>query len=446
MTEKLALCASCVLWVLTGCGGDSSQCKIGDSSTCDNGRVCESYTDGSGSHNACFAPTLLTGQVTNALSGGAIAGARVVAIDGDSHAATAPAATTDANGNYSVRILAPPRTAGGQQLFTLRVSAASYQDFPSGIRVALPITVAFADAKGAATVTGPEDVALLPIANAPAGSIAGAVTATNHAGVLVVAEDGSGAGRSGISDADGNYVIFNVPAGTYSVSGYLIGAQFASTAGVAVAQARVTVNLSQTGAASGVLTGSLTYVAGADTSRQTAVVLRLRATREVPPGFQAPAQNSMPYRLEGIPDGTFDVLAAFPNDQLVKDPDPGQAGTGTPTVTFAGGNTIDAGSFKVTDAVDMTQPDANQQVAGTPTFSWSEYPQTSHYLVQVFDGDGNTIWALDNIPRSTSLTYAGPALQPGLFYQWRITSFAQSAGTPRPISSSEDLRGVWQAK
>ena len=63
----------------------------------------------------------------------------------------------------------------------------------------------------------------------------------------------------------------------------------------------------------------------------------------------------------------------------------------------------------------------------------------------MFDSQGTPIWSQDNIPRSTSLAYAGPALESGGYYQWRITSFAVSTGTTtRPISQSEDLRGVWQ--
>jgi hypothetical protein len=137
-------------------------------------------------------------------------------------------------------------------------------------------------------------------------------------------------------------------------------------------------------------------------------------------------------------------LAAFPNDHLVKDPDPGQAGTATPTATFAG-NTVDVGTFKITDPVDMVGPDANARMTGTPTFSWTAYPQTNHYEIEVFNAQGILVWSLDNIPRSTSLPYGGPPLDAGSYYQWRITAYAQTSNTvSRPISRSEDLRGVWQ--
>jgi hypothetical protein len=432
------------LAVAAGCGDDKLKaCTVGDASSCSGGKVCEAYTDGSGAHAACFAPTLLSGKVTDSTSHAPIAGARVVALDGDSHAATGTVSTTDAMGNYSVRVIAV-RMASVSKSFTLRVSASRYLDFPSGIRVALPITVSYGAPTAAATVTGPEDVALSPIAQPPAGAIAGTVTGAHASGVLVVAAS-TGQALSAVTDASGSYVIFNVPDGNYAVSGYFVGANYQAASGVVVAGAlKSGVDLAQTGSATGVLTGSLSYVAGAPTAQMTAVVLRLISTHEVPPGLEVPAGNSTPYSLEGVPDGSYEVLAAFPNDGLVKDPDPGQGGTATPTVTFNGGGTQDVGSFKITDPVAITGPDADQSVTGTPNFGWTAYPSTDHYRVDVFDSEGNLIWSQDNIT-GTSLAYGGSTqLVSGDFYQWRITAFHVSNQAPRPISESEDLRGVWQ--
>jgi hypothetical protein len=440
MTPKW-LGSTIVLALLAGCGGGGKECTVGDA--CSNG-FCETYVDGSGMHNACFAPTHLAGRVTDATTGAAIAGARVVAIDGDSHAAVGPVSITDAMGNYSVRVTAP-RMSGAVKQFTLRVGAGGYQEFPGGIRIALPISVMFTDPKGAATVDGPQNVELLPLSPAPAGSIAGTVGGTQSAGVLVVASNATGA-LSTVSDASGDYVLFNVPDGTFSVHGYFVGVNFTPVDNVIVAGTRKDgVNLVSSAAATAALTGTLSYVAGADTSITTAVVLRLQATHEVPPGLQVAATNATPYQLFGVPNGTFEVLASFPTDMLVKDPDPGQAGTSTPVVTFAS-NTVDAGTFKITDPVNIIGPDANEKLSGAPTFSWNAYPQTDHYKVDVFDAQGSPIWSQDNIPRSTSLAYGGPALTAGGYYQWRITSFAvaQGATSSRPISQSEDLRGVWQ--
>jgi hypothetical protein len=442
-SERRHLTFAFVLAALAGCGGsDNKECNAGDA--CANGAFCESFVDGSGMHNACFAPTVLAGKVSDAISHAAIAGARVVAIDGDSHAAVGPVSITDVMGNYTVRVTAP-RMSGADKQFTLRVGAAGYQEFPGGIRIALPITVTFPDPKGTATVDGPQNVELMPLSPASAGSIAGKVGGTLSAGVLVVASNTSGA-YSTVSDASGDYVLFNIPDGTFSVQGYFVGVNFTPVDNVVVAGARKDgVNLMTSGVATASLTGTLSYVAGADTSLTTAVVLRLQSTHEVPPGLQVAAQNATPYQMAGVPDGTYEVLASFPTDMLVKDPDPGQAGTAIPVVTFAG-NTVDAGTFKITDPVNIIGPDANEKLTGMPTFTWTAYPQTDHYKIDVFDAQGDPIWSQDNIPRSESLAYGGPALTAGGYYQWRITSFAVAGGatTSRPISQSEDLRGVWQ--
>jgi len=431
-------------WLLAGCGNNNKECTAG--TACDNGQFCEAYTDGSGEqHNACFAPTELKGKITNAQTGAAIANARVVAIDGDSHAAVSAVALSDASGNYSVRVTAP-RQSGVDKKYTLRVSAASFEEFPSGIRIALPISVAFMDPKGAATIAGPEDVALIPMSAAPAGSITGKVSGSISAGVLVVATAGTTA-YSTVTDTSGDYVIFNVPDNTYEVRGYFIGANYTPATGVVVAGGKKEgVNLAQSGAATGVLVGTLNYVAGA-ANITTSVVLRLPTTREVPPGLEVKAMNSVQYMLNGVPDGTYEVVAAYPNDMLIKDPDPGQAGTTTPIVTFAG-NTVDAGAFKITDPVEIIGPDANAIVSGTVTCSWKAYPSTYQYKIEVFDSQGTPIWSPPNIDGGlTSLTYSGTdKLQPGFYYQWRITAFGNpTGGNPvKPISASEDLRGVWQ--
>lgn len=421
-----------------GCGNDAGECKLGDPMACKDNQVCETYSDPGGMHTSCFAPTELKGKITNADTGAAVAGARVVAIDGDSHAAVGPVSLSDASGNYVVRVEAP-RAANAKKQYTLRVAAAAFRDFPSGIRIALPITVAFADPKGAATVDGPQDVALEPIAMAPPGAIAGKVTGSTVAGVLVVAE-AAGKGQSAVSDSSGEYVIFNVPDGSYTVSGYFVGVNFTPVANVAVAGGRKDgVDLVPKGAAAGALTGTLSYVAGADTSTVTSVVLRLKSTFEVPPGLSTPAGNANPYQLAGVPDGTYDVLAAYPTDGLVKDPDPGISGTPIPTVTINGAP-VDAGAFKITDPVEIVGPDASAKVTGAPMLSWMAYPSADHYLVEVFDSQGNPVSMTDNV-MGTSLP--GPAGTPGRYYQWRITAFRKTGLKTIPTSVSEDLRGVW---
>ena len=67
---------------------------------------------------------------------------------------------------------------------------------------------------------------------------------------------------------------------------------------------------------------------------------------------------------------------------------------------------------------------------------------------RVFDAFGNEIFSEEIGPVSGSVTvthpYAGPAFEPGMFYQFRATSFREKLGDRTAISSTEDLTGVFQ--
>ncbi|MGB8223603.1 MAG: hypothetical protein WCF10_13540, partial [Polyangiales bacterium] len=62
----------------------------------------------------------------------------------------------------------------------------------------------------------------------------------------------------------------------------------------------------------------------------------------------------------------------------------------------------------------------------------------------VFDTFGEIIWSDPNIPKSTGsnpeVTYGGPPLSSGMYYQFRVTSFDVN---DRPLSRTEDLKGVF---
>ncbi len=77
-------------------------------------------------------------------------------------------------------------------------------------------------------------------------------------------------------------------------------------------------------------------------------------------------------------------------------------------------------------------------------FSWADDSSEDFYAVVVYDAFGNEVWADLDVPRVTGggvaeVDYAGPALTPGMYYQWRATSH-RVAG---PISTTEDLLGVF---
>ena len=84
----------------------------------------------------------------------------------------------------------------------------------------------------------------------------------------------------------------------------------------------------------------------------------------------------------------------------------------------------------------------------TPTFEWEDDSSEDGYEIRVFDAFGNEIWSDEIGPVSGSTTvtdtYAGPALETGLFYQFRAMSFRDKTGGRTAISSTEDLTGVFQ--
>jgi hypothetical protein len=180
--------------------------------------------------------------------------------------------------------------------------------------------------------------------------------------VLVVAASGDAA-FSGVSDRSGNFTIFNVTAGDYVVRGYAADIQL-DTEDVSVAAAPVEdVTLNQIADATAAVTGNVQIVNAAGGSL-TSVILVVADTfdenaarGEAPRGLRAPRTGapdvSGDFTIEGVPVGTYKVLAAYENDDLVRDPDLNIAGTDILTLEVPAGETAIAveASFKVTQAL-----------------------------------------------------------------------------------------------
>jgi hypothetical protein len=146
------------------------------------------------------------------------------------------------------------------------------------------------------------------------------------------------------------------------------------------------------------------------------------------------------------------VLAAFENDDLVRDPDESIGGTQIVHIEVPDsnmGNTITISTgFKVTEALAVVSPgkDAPEQVTSpTPTFIWADDSSEKAYEVIVRDAYGELIWSdeIDGVSGSATVEhiYAGPALEEGMYYQFKATSKNESGGDS--LSTTEDLRGVF---
>ncbi|MEZ4450586.1 MAG: carboxypeptidase-like regulatory domain-containing protein [Nannocystaceae bacterium] len=461
-------------------GSGAGICGIAEGGACDpseplcaGNMVCAELVEGG---DACYPPVLVKGHVFDSLTSAAIGDALVLALDEQSTAVT-DVAVTDEVGDY-VLDLPVPRESGGAPIpdlrFTLRSSADGYQTFPGGLRTALPIASSEAvDLEEGWTIqTAITDVALIALPPDQQGlaSVSGHVLADDRSsGVLVVAE-GEGAGRSAVTDRSGAYTIFNVPAGAHTVKGYAAGLQLAPV-DVAVSTAPLEdIDLSTSSAGLGSIAGNLNIV-NAPGGATTSVVLVVESTfsdtfirGEVPRGLRTPLSGppdvAGAFMIADVPAGRYVVLAAFENDDLVRDPDPNIAGTQIVTVEMPspGLDVTLADSFKITEALGVVGPGADdpELVSGAPTLRWLDDSSEDFYTVVVYNAYGDLVWCLSeqlpgcdgpNIPGvsgqdEVTVPYMGP-LDPGMYYQFRATSWRAPGGNPGPIATTEDLRGVF---
>ncbi|HEY0136639.1 MAG TPA: hypothetical protein VGB85_21295, partial [Nannocystis sp.] len=420
----------------------------------------------------CAAPVRILGQVVDAVTLAPLPDALVNGLD-RTGAPLGEIAVTDATGHYELLVSAP-RTIDGElspgAAYTLQGFAADYQPFPSGIRVALPISAADAtydDGLGSFVIDNPSTVVGLiglPMAERGGVTISGKVLGSEPGGTLVVAE-GQTPASYGVADSTGAYTVFNVRDGAATLHGYRRGLEVVPR-DVTVAAADLTgidLDVAAEGEGLAVVSGSVNIV-NAPGGSKTSVVLvpssvfntnLLRGP--VPFGLRAPDPGIAPevsgaFRITGVPAGTYKVLAAFENDGLVRDPDLTIGGTSLQEITVeAGRDTPLAESFKVTEALAVTSPgaEAPEVVSGTPTFVFADDSSEDYYIVRVFDVFGELVWEDAMVPgvsgsATVEVKYAGPPLTPGMYYQFRATS-AREKGGGSAISQTEDLRGVFIA-
>lgn len=466
------------------CGDDDDDepkgCTVGDNSGCDDGFECQAVAGGDpacfcsidrnsgcgekgdqyvceateGGNSDCYLPLYVKGMVFDLADNTPIEGARVVARDAN-NAADSGVAVTDAAGVYSLRVAAPRRADGtiAPKAVFIRADAAGYQTFPTPPRIALPVQLEQAAGEPLTVESTAADVGMIKLSStAGLGTIRGKVHHDAPRGTLVVAGGAvnAGGGVTGVADFDGTYAVFNVPAGSVGVRGYKANVQLDSTTADVKADAVTEgVDLHAVDKATSTVDGKVEIVNPGD-GQDTSVIFVVDETfnptalhGEAPPGLRVfPVAGA--FTLAGVPDGNYVVLAAFENDNLVRDPDTAIGGTSIVHITVAGNMVIDE-SFKVTGSLDVVSPDKEMPVSGTPTFIWSDDSGEDHYEIRVFDAFGTKVWedlAIPGVSGSSTVEvqYGGPALTAGLVYQFRATSIKQG-GTP--ISQTEDLRGTF---
>lgn len=442
----------------------------GDPSPCADGLLCEPSDTAEGGY-ACATAIELHGQVIDGVTKAAIADAVVAALD-ETGAPLGDAARTDADGHYVLQVSAR-RDADGNLAddvrWTLLAAAQDYAIFPGGLRTALPV-----DTTAPTTEKDDDDhdrlvvdnattiVALLPLPEGSGVTLSGRVDAEVPGGTLVVAEGGPAPAPYGIADASGAWVIFNVPPSSTMLRGYRRGLQV-TPASIAGPASDVVLGVEiEDPAALAAVSGSINIVnaPGGSTSSvvlvPTSVYDPLLERGAVPFGLRAPDPGLDPnvagsFTIVGVPAGDYQVLAAFENDDLVRDPDSGIAGTELQHVAVPDTQAVTlAESFKVTEALAVLGPGAETAEAVTtpPTLRWADDSSEDRYELRVVDAFGTLVWEVLDVPGvsgsdAVEVPYAGPALTPGMYYQFRATSIRETPNKSSPISRTEDLRGVF---
>jgi hypothetical protein len=452
---------------------------------CAPGLACDPLAEGDG--YVCGTALSIRGRVTDSATGEGIEAALLAAFNELGEPVTDVVAT-DSCGDYILPVSVKRKADGSYAeslQWTLSVSARDYQPFPTGLRPALPIDMADAapapepvdpeaekedDADGDEKTHVPEavnnsatSVSLISLGAAAQGVAISGTIGADAAGTLVVAEGGPVPAPYAIADASGAYTLFNVPAGAVTIRGYRQNVEITPAAVTVGGEDLVDVDLAVVTTDPAMLatvSGDLNIVDPGDGSVTSVVLVPasvFNAPLErgpVPLGLRDPPPPGAPdvggsFSLAGVPSGTYKVLVAFENDFLVRDPDEGIAGTQIQEITVEAGKPIAvADAFKVTGALTIVGPgkDRPEEVEAMPTFTWVDDSSEEGYDLVVFDALGNIQWETE-VPSgnggNVTLPYGGPALQNGMYYQFRVTAWRQVQDDRRNISRTEDLRGVF---
>jgi hypothetical protein len=450
-----------LLALVPACGGDDDgdkaepKCDYVAQTGCKDGLVCEKVA-GDTDTTGCFAPVTIEGRVVRSDEPSTgIEGARVIGRDENGASVSRSSAVSKADGSYALRV-PTTRDADGNPAVPdvlLRADAAGCATFPSGLRVAIPIDGSAPEKSdgGYRIANDSTTIALDALSAGDFGSVSGKVLADDPAGTLVVA--GS---ATGVADADGSYVVFNVAAGDVEVRGYAAGSSLEpAQASVESGAETEHIDLAVSDAALGSVSGDVSFVNAS--AQETSVVLVVKSTfndslkrGEVPRGLRAfPVTGK--YSFSDVPAGDYVVLAAFENDELVRDPDTAIGGTAIQEISV-GGAVVDVPGFKITGALDVVSPGATdpEVVSGDLSFQWADDSSEDGYELTVLDTFGVEAWKDTEVARVTGSAtvvhaYAGPALDPG-YYQFRVVSWREDkkgSGARTYISATEDLKGVF---
>ncbi|MEN8138866.1 MAG: carboxypeptidase regulatory-like domain-containing protein [Bacteroidota bacterium] len=393
----------------------------------------------------------LEGTITSEVTGEILSGARIDIYleNGD------PAEidlVSDENGYYETEI-----KPGN---YSARIHMQGYESIPQvGI---MPVGFSIIDDE-----TTTKDYAMDESEVVNGGWISGKVTSDANpvAGVMMVAYSGSHT-YSALSNGNGEYTIYNVPAGSYSLRGWKQDYNSEALALSVEENTEKTQHYTMAGGALGALNGTITFLA--TQNGIVDVTLIDPESNQAIPGLSVATDENGSYTLTGVPNGTYIARASYKNDTYVIDPD-WIFKFGEPFVTI-NDDEINK-DFSVTGAVTLTgasnaYPDAIPvEITETaPTFTWAAYSSTSDYAFELSDAEGNIVWGgitgaygsmvkkvvIDPKTEGTSYTYpsdgSAPALETGKIYRWRVYASKDNIQAQEGwalISVSEDQMGLF---
>ena len=394
---------------------------------------------------------IVKGTITAVTSGEALGDVRIIVFDSQTNSPIGSTVLSASDGTFSIEL--DPGT------YYLNLSKQAYQKIPSIGVSPVSFTVELENE----TV---RDYQMQTSSVTNGGLISGTVSnGTNGiSGVLVIAETGS-TGASSVTADDGTYTIYNVPAGSYTVKGYIFDYNSDEINVTVTANTESTENnITLIQGVSGSVTGAVTFLA--TDNGVVDVTLTHPITKETIPGLSTTTVDAGAYTIPKVPNGIYIARASYSNDTYVVDPD-WIVKNGEPEVTV-NNNTVTL-PFSVTGAVTLTSPTNAMTTTvpveittAVPTFTWVAYASTNDYVIEVSDINGNVIWGGFTKEGSTitkniiipkaqlSIEFnsdgnATSTLKTNTIYRWRIYASKDAVGDPgwQLISSSEDQQGLF---
>ncbi len=390
----------------------------------------------------------LEGIIAN-IQGTSLAGADIEIFNAVDNSPTSYSTSSGADGKYSISI-----TAG---TYLIKISKQGYNSVPPVGVSAVPVVVT----AGMKTIASYQ-MAASTVSNA--GYVTGRILVglTPKSGVLTIIS-GNGSTYSGTTNSNGNFTIYNIPAGSYSVKGYLASYN-SSSVNISVTQntKATTADIVLSSGATGVVSGNVSFLATSNI--EVDVSLIIPGTNSTIPGLTVKTSGGN-YSMSGVPNGIFIARASWANDNKVVDPD-WIIKSGEPIVTI-NSNSVSL-NFSLTGAVSLVSP--TNAITTTvpvivttiaPVFTWNAYSSTDNYVIEVMDMNGTIVWGgISGTPLTrkvmvaktlTTATYnfdgTGQALQNGRIYRWRIYASKDDTSLGwKLISASEEQMGLFTIK